>query len=158
MIYWLKLYNTLFITIHIFIHTQLLMLRILKLLVKHPSSKFFMTPLEIIESVNKPREVSLSLKLFLQPVSFQPISSVRIILSWSAADINHLLHLCTHVLLHFQCIINSGPVINLLPWLNRIVPKEVVILSSSHPQVLNELYGMASLLICMFPEHVCYLR
>merc|ERR1712002_516502 len=143
MIYWLKLYNTLLITIHIFIHTQLLMLRILKLLVKHPSSKFFMTPLEIIESVNKPCEVSLSLKLFLQPVSCQPISSVRIILSWSAADINHLLHLCTHVL---------------LPWLNRIVPKEVVILSSSHPQVLNELYGMASLLIGMFPEHVCYLR
>ena len=55
--------------------------------------------LEVVEGVDETSQVSLSLVLFLQPGSCEPVSSMRIL---GRADINHCLHPGSHILLHLQ--------------------------------------------------------
>ena len=51
-------------------------------------------------------------------------------------------------------LINSGPIIHLFPGLNWDPSKEVVVICSSHSEVLDELDGVTSFLISMAPEEL----
>ena len=112
------------------------------------------------------------------------------------ANVDHLLHPCGYILLHFQCqlkslmrkiwfnkciiviladitpyrnsgyqlfqqpiifayIIHSLPVKHFLPWLQRFSPKEIIVLRPPHSEILDELDGVAPLLVSVGPEHGC---
>merc|ERR1719471_1842 len=93
------------------------------------------------------------------PSSSQPVSSMVILQTILTANVDHLLHPCGYILLHFQCqlksIIHSLPVKHFLPWLQRFSPKEIIVLRPPHPEILDELNGVAPLLVSVGPEHGC---
>jgi hypothetical protein len=51
-------------------------------------------------------------------------------------------------------LINSGPIVHLFLGLDWDPSKEVIVISTSHPEVLDELDGMAPFLISMAPEQL----
>ena len=51
-------------------------------------------------------------------------------------------------------LINSGPIVHLFLGLEWDPSKEVIVIGSSHPEVLGELDGVAPLLISMAPEQL----
>ena len=51
-------------------------------------------------------------------------------------------------------LINSGPIVHLFLGLEWDPSKEVVVICSSHPEVLDELDSVASFLISMAPEQL----
>lgn len=55
-------------------------------------------------------------------------------------------------------IINSLPVVGLFSWHDGIATKEIIVLRSSHSQVLDKLYCMTSLLISVAPEQISNIR
>merc|ERR1711872_917542 len=127
--------------------------------VKHDkigNSKVSLKPSHSQLLVEQPSELSLTRQLLLKPGSSEPISGMGVILPWSTANVNHLLHLCANILLHLQShhqrLINTGPVVSFFPWFDWLGTKEVVVLGSSHSEVVNELDFVASLLISMFPK------
>ena len=55
-------------------------------------------------------------------------------------------------------LINSGPIVHLFLGLYWDPSKEVIVICTSHPEVLDELDGMAPFLISMAPEKLSNFR
>ena len=51
-------------------------------------------------------------------------------------------------------LINSGPIVHLFLGLDWDPSKEVIVICTSHPEVLDELDSVASFLISMAPEQL----
>merc|ERR1711862_951997 len=87
-------------------HSSLLLnLDILEFFVKHPISKFLVVTAKGLQGVDKSSNVSLTIELFFQPYTGQPVSCMRVIFpSHLSTDINHRLHTGCDCLLHLQSI------------------------------------------------------
>merc|ERR1719249_114867 len=135
----------------------------LELFIKHPFSKLQVIATEGLKRVDKTSNLSLTIELFLQPDSGQPISCVRVIFaSHLCTDINHGLHAGSYCFLHSQGVSQGlsygSPGVLVEDWLHRFRFKEIIAVVTSHSQIFNEGLSMFPLFISMFPEHSSYSR
>merc|ERR1719462_753911 len=147
---------------HLLAKNFALLLLFLQLLVKHPFCQLVMAAFEVVKCVDESSKMSLSTQLLLKPCPCQPVSSMGIVPPRSRAHVDHVLHPPGHVLLHLeghrQGLPHPRPRVRLLPWLNWACAEEVIVRSSPHPEIVNELLGVLSLLVSVAPEERGYLR